>query len=174
MKFILWILNVTQRHRLDINRYEKSKKGRIISIFVSLFMVAFALGSTYLFMRVFLYWDGEEFGMQVLKFIGSLVLMIAGVGCAVDYCGCFSYVGFRTAAFGAVNMASRVNKKKSNATNTEDCAEAEDSSATPTATEYVDCRGLDIFVGVFNLILALAVIGLTVFIIVNSIHTAIK
>ncbi len=154
MKFIAWILSVTSRHASDIYRYEKGGKGvRVLIIVLSLLFVGLTVAAEILTINLFITMHDSDLDHPFIAFFGALLLFIALFAATVDYCGCFSYVGFKMALRGGVLTAARradIRRKKQRG------EEITTADTTPDALETY--RGLDIFVGIIELILAVGLI----------------
>ncbi|MGN1221733.1 MAG: hypothetical protein ACI4TT_00695 [Christensenellales bacterium] len=106
MKFLKWVFNLRARHSWDMARYEKGKMStKIFVIFLLLALAGATLGVEYwcigLFNTNFLY------GMLVLIF-----LLIPLTATSFEFCGLYSYLGFKMFAWGTIeSIAHKIDKK---------------------------------------------------------------
>ncbi len=159
LKFVLWVLNGTNRHRANIRLYEKNVTGRIIAVLIGLLMVAASFGLEYWFFSFLrdLTVDTDN-GFIVLLGIG--LLAVAVLLAAFDYCAVFCYVAFRNAFFGTVlKVAERVDGNTGDGAEIIEDAESEIRMAHPA---------LDVFLCVVCAALTVACV-VSVFILLNGI-----
>ncbi len=155
MKLLGWILNITNRHRADIRRYQKGGVGsRIFIIVLSLVLAGASIGCEIWFLNVF-YNPVSDALKQFLMLFGIAILALAVFFAALDYFICFSYVGFKMMARGVVlSGASLIDKKYGREISEEDARENRR-------------KWLDLFVGFFEIALVAALIAVTVFLLFN-------
>lgn len=106
MKFLKWVFNLRSRHHLDMARYEKGKMStKIFVIFLLLALVGATLGVEYWCMGLFN--TNFMYGLLVLIF---LLIPLAAV--SFEYCGLYSYLGFKMFAWGTIeSIARKIDKK---------------------------------------------------------------
>ncbi len=147
MKLLAWIFDVTNRHMHDIFRYERGKKGvRIATMILSVIFLLLAVAAELLFFDLFYFPPSDEYGLHILKLIGAGTLAFGFAYYTVEYCGCFSFIAFKMAIFGVIFSADRRARymKKKNI--------LDSSEPIENAENY---KKLDLFVGFFELIMAI-------------------
>ena len=160
MKFLSWLFNFSARHAGDMRRYEKGKTGTRIFVIILLTLLAAAtLGVEYWAISLF----GENFLYGLLVVI---LLFIPLVATTIEFCGFYSFVGFRMFFWGVISSAARKADKRIKA---KQAAAQEDISAsevTEPDTEQERSekthKALDLVVGIYGILLAIATIILAV------------
>lgn len=166
MKFLSWLFNFSARHAGDMRRYEKGKTGTRIFVIILLTLLAAAtLGVEYWAISLF----GENFLYGLLVVI---LLFIPLVATTIEFCGFYSFVGFRMFFWGVISSAARKADKRIKA---KQAAAQEDISAsevTEPDTEQERSekthKALDLVVGIYGILLAIATIILAVSFITNQ------
>ena len=166
MKFLSWLFNFSARHAGDMRRYEKGKTGTKIFVIILLTLLAAAtLGVEYCAISLF----GENFLYGLLVVI---LLFIPLVATTIEFCGFYSFVGFRMFFWGVISSAARKADKRIKA---KQAAAQEDISAsevTEPDTEQERSekthKALDLVVGIYGILLAIATIILAVSFITNQ------
>ena len=106
MKFLKWVLNLRSRHHWDMARYEKGKMStKIFVIFLLIALAGATLGVEYWCMALF----NTNFmhGLLVL-----ILLFIPLTAVSFEYCGLYSYLGFKMFAWGTIeSIAHKIDKK---------------------------------------------------------------
>ena len=165
MKFLSWLFNFSARHAGDMRRYEKGRTGTRIFVIILLTLLAAAtLGVEYWAISLF----GENFLYGLLVVI---LLFIPLVATTIEFCGFYSFVGFRMFFWGVISSAARKADKKIKA---KKAAAQEDISASEAAEPDTELdhserthKALDLVVGILGILLAVATIVLAVSFIVS-------
>ncbi len=95
---LLWIFNVVNRHRREVDSYNNSIGGKMLSVFIGIFFGACALGFEYLFIDM-IYNPEMTDGVEILA-QGMLdwLVQIIDIACflaLLDHSLCFIFVGIR-------------------------------------------------------------------------------
>lgn len=165
MKFLSWIFNLSARHAGDMRRYEKGKTGTRIFVIILLTLLAAAtLGVEY--WAISLFDENFLYGLLVVIF-----LFIPLVATTIEFCGFYSFVGFRMFFWGVISSAARKADKKIRA---KKAAAQEDISASEVTEPDTELdhsekthKALDLVVGILGILLAVATIVLAVSFIAN-------
>lgn len=142
MKFLKWLFNLRAKHHWDMARYERGKMSTKIFVIVLLLVLAGAtLGVEYWCMNLF----NTNFlhGLLVLIF-----LFIPLTAVSFEYCGLYSYLGFKMFVWGTIeSVAHKIDKKKrsednilANETSKNDVlkAETDENISEKTETNEID------------------------------------
>ncbi len=162
MKLISWLFSATRRHFREVNKYERGGKGRrIFTILLTLLLVGASAGLQYWFCYTLASISSETpvENAGIISIISG-ILAVAVTAYTLDFSATFSYVGFKTAILGyAISASLRKSKEKKS----DDSSETQDGVENePTFSKH---KGLDILVGILELIFAVAVIVIAIFII---------
>ena len=166
MKFLSWLFNFSARHAGDMRRYEKGRTGTRIFVIILLTLLAAAtLGVEYWAISLF----GENFLYGLLVVI---LLFIPLVAATIEFCGFYSFVGFRMFFWGVISSAARKADKRIKA---KQAAAQEDISASEVTEPDAEQersekthKALDLVVGIYGILLAIATIILAVSFITNQ------
>lgn len=152
MGFLGWLFSVPSRHYRDMRRYEKGGVGaRVFAIIISLVFVGAALGLEYWFLSSLM--TGGSLGGGIAKVVALIfigIFFVATCIAAFEYCGVYAFTAFAMAIMGVVYSAEKKkailekNKKK-----------IENLEAEIQTTPSLKYKKLDIFVGIFQIILAI-------------------
>ena len=152
MKFLGWLFSVPSRHYRDMRRYEKGGVGaRIFSIIISLLFIGAALGLEYWFLSSLM--TGGSLGGGIAKvvalfFIG--VFFVATFIAALEFCGVYAFTAFAMATLGLIYSA-----EKRKALLEKNQKKIENLEAEFETTPSLKYKKLDIFVGIFQILLAI-------------------
>ncbi len=151
MKFLNWIFNMRQRHYKEAVKYENGGvKRRVWVIVLSLLLVAATLVLEYFTLLMY-----KE---NIVIAIFMTLLAFAFIGTALDYLGAHSTFGFKCAMWGS--LASLIfryaNKKSKNAEVVEEKQVEEINKEIKTTKKL---KWLDLFVGIYCLVLAFGLIA---------------
>ncbi|MGN1201275.1 MAG: hypothetical protein ACI4R8_03365 [Candidatus Caccovivens sp.] len=155
MNFLRWIFKINVRHSGDIRRYEKGKIGT--RIFVILLLLAIAggtLGVEYWCINLFNNNDTFLSGILVLIF-----LLIPLAYTTMEFCGLYSYLGFKMFFWGTVSsIANKIDAKRIEKTVVADetgvmVIEEEKESKAQKAHKWID-----LFVGILGIVLTVGVL----------------
>lgn len=165
MKFLSWLFNFSARHAGDMRRYEKGKTGTRIFVIILLTLLAAAtLGVEYWAISLF----GENFLYGLLVVI---LLFIPLVATTIEFCGFYSFVGFRMFFWGVISSAARKADKRIKAKQAAAQGDISASEVTEPDTEQERSekthKALDLVVGILGILLAIATIVLAVSFIAN-------
>lgn len=160
MKFLSWLFNFSARHAGDMRRYEKGKTGTRIFVIILLTLLAAAtLGVEYWAISLF----GENFLYGLLVVI---LLFIPLVATTIEFCGFYSFVGFRMFFWGVISSAARKADKRIKAKQAAAQEDISSSEETEPDTEQERSekthKALDLVVGIYGILLAIATIVLAV------------
>ena len=173
MKFFKWLFNVGNRHYGDIRRYEKGKIGtRIFVILLLLGLVAGTLGLEY--------WGVNLFKTNIFYgFLVLLFLFIPFAGATIEFCGVYSYIGFRMFVRGTViDIAKKLDKKIEQKQFNQ--IEVDENIVVDTNTELNDetkvdklekaHKWIDLFIGILGIVLGVGVVilALVMFVYLNK------
>ena len=166
MKFLSWLFNFSARHAGDMRRYEKGKTGTRIFVIILLTLLAAAtLGVEYWAISLF----GENFLYGLLVVI---LLFIPLVATTIEFCGFYSFVGFRMFFWGVISSAARKADKRIKAKQATAQEDISASEVTEPDTEQERSekthKALDLVVGIYGILLAIATIILAVSFITNQ------
>ncbi len=104
MKLLSWLFSITDRHRREIFRYERGGRGRrLATLLIAFLWIALLFLCEFGFLYVFhnpptTGNSGWDMHFIYLLFLGAF--SIGMLPMALDYCICFSYVGFKMAIIG--------------------------------------------------------------------------
>ncbi len=165
MKFLSWLFNFSARHASDMRRYEKGKTGTRIFVMILLtFLVAATLGVEY--WAISLFDENFLYGLLVV-----ILLFIPLVATTIEFCGFYSFVGFRMFFWGVISSAARKADKKIRAKKAAAQEDIPASEVTEPDTELDHSekthKALDLVVGILGILLAIATIVLAVSFIAN-------
>lgn len=168
MKFLRWFFNFSSRHAGDMRRYEKGKTGTRIFVIILLTLLAVAtLGVEYWAIRLFD--ENILYGLLVI-----ILLFIPLVATTVEFCGFYSFAGFRMFFWGVVSSAARKADKKIRAKNSaisgQDTSLAESELDSERNHSERSHKALDLFVGIFGILLAIGILVLVIAMIGNPIN----
>lgn len=173
MKFLKWLFNVSNRHSGDIRRYEKGKIGtRIFVILLLLGLVAGTLGLEY--------WGVNLFKTNIFYgFLALLFLFIPFAGVTIEFCGVYSYIGFRMFILGTVSdIVKKIDKKIEQKRINQ--LEVDENIVVDTNTELNDetktgelekaHKWIDLFIGILGIVLGVGMIilALVMFVYLNK------
>ena len=107
MKFLKWLFNLRAKHHWDMARYERGKMATKIFVIVLLLVLAGGtLGVEYWCMNLFN--TNFLYGLLVLIF-----LFIPLTAVSFEYCGLYSYLGFKMFVWGTIeSVVNKIDKKK--------------------------------------------------------------
>ena len=167
MKFLSWLFNFSARHAGDMRRYEKGKTGTRIFVIILLTLLAAAtLGVEY--WAISLFDENFLYGLLVV-----ILLFIPLVATTIEFCGFYSFAGFRMFFWGVISSAARKADKRIKAKKAvaqEDTSVVEQNTSEPdTEQERSEKthKALDLVVGIYGILLAIATIILAVSFITN-------
>ena len=165
MKFLSWLFNFSARHAGDMRRYEKGKTGTRIFVIVLLTLLAAAtLGVEY--WAISLFDENFLYGLLVVIF-----LFIPLVATTIEFCGFYSFVGFRMFFWGVISsVAHKVDKKiKAKKAAAQEDIPASEAAEPDTELDHSERthKALDLVVGILGILLAVATIVLAVSFIVS-------
>ena len=166
MKFLSWLFNFSARHASDMRRYEKGKTGtRIFVILLLTLLAAATLGVEY--WAISLFDENFLYGLLVV-----ILLFIPLVATTIEFCGFYSFVGFRMFFWGVISSAAHKADKKIRAKKTADIhQDTPPLEVTEPDTELDHSekthKALDLVVGILGILLAIATIVLAVSFIAN-------
>ena len=165
MKFLSWIFNLSARHAGDMRRYEKGKTGTRIFVIILLTLLAAAtLGVEY--WAISLFNENFLYGLLVVIF-----LFIPLVATTIEFCGFYSFVGFRMFFWGVISsVAHKVDKKiKAKKAAAQEDISASEVTEPDTELDHSEKthKALDLVVGILGILLAVATIVLAVSFIAN-------
>ncbi|MGM9665713.1 MAG: hypothetical protein ACI3XX_04150 [Eubacteriales bacterium] len=160
MKFLSWLFNFSARHAGDMRRYEKGKTGTRIFVIILLTLLAAAtLGVEY--WAISLFNENFLYGLLVV-----ILLFIPLVATTIEFCGFYSFVGFRMFFWGVISSAARKADKKIRANKAAAQEDISASEVTEPDTEQERSekthKALDLVVGILGILLAIATIVLVV------------
>ena len=165
MQFLSWLFSVPSRHYRDMRRYEKGGVGaRIFSIIISLIFIGITLGVEYWFFSSLM--TAGSLGGGIAKFFALLFigcLFVAALIAAFEYCAVYAFTAFAMAIMGVVYKA-----EKRKAVLDKNQKKIENLEAELAITPSLKYKKLDIFVGIFQILLA---VGLIVGIIIVAVLT---
>lgn len=159
MKFLSWIFNINRRHAWDIRRYEKGKLGtKIMAIVLLLLLVGATLGIEY--WGITLLKNNE--GLQGLLVI--ILLLIPITATTLEFCGLYSYLGFKMFLWGTLeSIAKKIDKKKeqkkieSGEMTEEVSSEAQEVLFEQKKSEKAH-KWIDLFVGILGIVLTIVTV----------------
>lgn len=168
MGFFLWLFDVSNRHQGEMRRYEKGGLGtRITSLIILIALVTITL--------LIEYWCINLFKSSFVLGFVVLLLLIAAVPTTIEFCGVYSFIGFRMATRGyLIKLADNLDKEiaKKRDADKQIVAEVTVENGTTSVelhNENIETdkeikklykyRGFDIFVGIFSLALAFGLIA---------------
>lgn len=156
------ILSIPGRHWRGMRRYENGGAG--VRIFTLILMIAFAALAIWM---VYI----TKYSFQNNFIVGILVAILTiGIGAgAIEFCGVYSFVGFKMAIVGTIyKIADSIDKKKKKKA----IESGQITPSAPTAEELAKeneikkshkYKVFDFFIGVLGLVLAVGtVIGMIV------------
>ncbi len=156
MKFFEWLFSIPSRHYRDMRRYEKGGVGaRIFSIIISLLFIGAALGIEYWFFSSIM--TGGSLGGGIAKVFALLLigcLFVATFLAALEYCGVYAFTAFAMATLGLVYSA-----EKRKAMLQKNQKKIENLEAELERTPSLKYKKLDIFIGIFQILLAVGLIA---------------
>ena len=158
MKFLSWILNFRSRHLNEIIRYDKSKTWS--KVFTIILMLVLAGGSF-----AVEYWTFSLFNTEILKgLIVFLLLLLPLLLVTFETCALYTYLGFKTFALGTLEtIIVKIESKKKKKTNQNPI---DMSSQDPQTKSH---KAIDLFVGIFGLIIGIGSLILIAVIAFNTI-----
>ena len=168
MKFLLKLFDITSRHHGDVRRYERG--GIIQRIFTVILVTALAVLSLWLED-----WSFSIFNIKHLEnFAGglfALLLFFCVLIATLDFCLLYAYIGISRAISGSLskiidkNERKRTRKKRvetsaSDTQSNESSANGSSEAAAPVKRKVP--AWLDAFVGVFSLLVCIALVVLVI------------
>lgn len=151
------ILSIHGRHWRGMRRYENGGAGvRIFTLFLMFAFAALAIGMVFV----------TKYSFQNNILVGILVAILTiGVGAsAIEFCGVYSFVGFKMAIVGTIyKIADIIDKKKKKKA----IENGEAVPSAPTAAELAKEKEIkeshrykvfDFFIGILGLILSIGTI----------------
>ncbi len=152
MKFLGWLFSISSRHYRDIRRYEKGGIGaRIFSIILSMLFIGASLGLEYWFLSSLM--TGGSLGGGITKVVALIfigIFFVATFIAALEYCGVYAFTAFAMAIMGVVYKA-----EKRKALLEKNQKKIENLEAELETTPSLKYKKLDIFVGIFQILLAI-------------------
>ncbi len=152
MGFLGWLFSVPSRHYRDMRRYEKGGIGaRVFSIIISMLFIGAALGLEYWFFSSLM--TGGSLGGGIAKVVALIfigIFFVATFIAALEFCGVYAFTAFAMATLGLVYSAQK--KKAILEKNQKKIENLEAELETTPSLKY---KKLDIFVGIFQILLAL-------------------
>ncbi len=163
LKAILWVLNLTNRHRRDVRRYlEGGKRSRLLTLLVSFVFVGLTIGAEFLFLWVF-HSSESNIGVYLAKNVGAGILSLAVLLAAMDFNACFAFVGIRGAVTGAALGAAR----KLDAMRMKRCAkEGEIIVESPPMAEE-EHKILDLIIGILEILMSAGLLVLYIYLLIK-------
>lgn len=161
MKFLSWIFNFRSRHLNEIIRYEKSKTGS--KVFTIILMLILAGGSF-----AVEYWTLSLFNTEFLKgLLVFILLLLPLLLVTFETCALYTYLGFKTFTLGTLeNIIVKIESKKRKKNNDNPTVLSTEDSQTKSH------RTIDLFVGIFGLIIGIGTLILIAVFAFNTISDA--
>lgn len=157
MGFFGRILSVSARHWRGMRRYENGGAGvRIFTLFLMLAFVALAIGMVFV----------TKYSFQNNIVVGIFVAILTiGIGAGtIEFCGVYSFVGFKMAIVGTIyKIADSIDKKKKKKA----IESGQITPSAPTAEELAKEQEIkkshkykvfDFFIGIIGLVLSIGTI----------------
>lgn len=152
MNFLGWLFSIPSRHYRDMRRYERGGVGaRIFAIILSMLFIGAALGLEYWFLSSLM--TGGSLGGGIAKVVALIfigIFFVATFIAALEYCGVYAFTAFAMAIMGVVYKAEK--RKAMLEKNQKKIENLEAELATTPSLKY---KKLDIFVGIFQILLAI-------------------
>lgn len=168
MKFLLKLFDFTSRHHGDVRRYERG--GKMQRIFIVILVTALAALSLWLEDRSFSIFNENH----LENFVGglfALLLFFCVLISTLDFCLLYAYIGISRAISGSLskiidkNERKRTRKKRvetsGNNTDTNESSANGSSEADAPVKRKVPAW-LDAFVGIFSLLVGIALVVLVI------------
>lgn len=154
MKFLNWLFNINRRHAWDIRNYEKGKLGtKILAIVLLFLLVGATLGIEY--------WGITLLKEDLRGLLVIILLLIPIAGTTLEFCGLYSYLGFKMFLWGTVeSIAKKIDKKREQKKiESGEMAEEVSSEAQEVLFEQKKSekshKWIDLFVGILGIVLTI-------------------